>query len=479
MRRYISLALCWVVIAIATGCRTCAPKRVCNNANAVSAVAERRLHAEPTASESSSSGDPALRTVSFDEPAVAAIDVEPEPQVLLDSAPELSLEYFVAEVQSVNPSVEAMYAAWQAAAQRYPQAVSLDDPMFGTALAPASFGSNNANAGYMVEASQKLPWHGKRALRGATVRAETDGAAHNVETTRQKLAEIAELAYWDYYVSARLLSLNDENKVILESFRDNAESRYENALVTQQDIFQADIELANLEKRRIEIEIMEKTAAGRINVLLRRNPMAALPNAQQSIIPSIDLPDESALLADAVTRRPEISAAAARIREEQSRLELACKQYYPDTEVFGRYDAFWDVSELRSQVGARVNVPVYTGRLNAAVREAGFHVAKARAEYDQMVLEVQSDVQVAYQRVVESQRTVIVYSQKLIPAAEQNVNVARTSYDTSTISFLELALAQRQLVDARERLIEVEAELQRRIATLRRVCGGTLPELSA
>ena len=28
------------------------------------------------------------------------------------------------------------------------------------------------------------------------------------------------------------------------------------------------------------------------------------------------------------------------------------------------------------------------------------------------------------------------------------------SYDTSTISFLELALAQRQLVDARERLIE-------------------------
>ena len=121
---------------------------------------------------------------------------------------------------------------------------------------------------------------------------------------------------------------------------------------------------------------------------------------------------------------------------------------------------------------------MYKKRLNAAVCESQFQVAKARAEYDQLVLEVQSDVQSGYEQVLESQRTVELYSTKLVPIAEQNVDAARSNYDTARISFLELAIAQRQLVDARERLLEAQVELLRRAATLRRVAGGSIPEVS-
>ena len=47
---------------------------------------------------------------------------------------ELSLAELTAEVEARNPSVQAMVAAWQAASERYPQVVSLDDPMFGFML---------------------------------------------------------------------------------------------------------------------------------------------------------------------------------------------------------------------------------------------------------------------------------------------------------------------------------------------------------
>ena len=481
MRRYISTLGCLVLIAAAGGCRTAVPWRYSNTAQQpIQSKSPATINAGSTASTSavgeSRLDDCEMTTVGFESVTSFEHDENSKVQPSALSDAELSLEQLIAEVQTIHPTVEAMYAAWQAAAQRYPQAVSLEDPMFGATLAPASIGSHDTETAYMVEASQKLPWHGKRALRGAVERASADSASQDVETTRQKLAEIAELAYWDYYVSLRLLKLNDENQEILESFRDNAISRYENALVTQQDVFQADIELANLEQRRIEIERMERTAVGRINVLLRRNPLSLLPQPPESIVGTINLPEEQFVLSTAVSQRPEISAVAARVREEQSRLALACKQYYPDAEVFGRYDAFWDVQDLRGQVGARVNLPVYTGRLNAAVHEAQFQVAKARSEYDQTVLDVQSDVQLAYQHVIESQRTVDVYSKKLIPAAGENVKVAQSSYDTSAITFLDLALAQRQLIDAREKLIEAEVEAQRRFATLRRMSGGKLPD---
>ena len=480
MRRVIAFFTCLELVVTTTGCR--APSA--HQSEIAASQAPRAVHTQLDENHriALSAKAETVSPVSFEKSTTDESSSDPALQTPLDSEAELRLDQLIADVQSVHPSIDAMVSAWQAAAQRYPQAVSLEDPMFGATLAPASFGSRDVESAYAIEASQKLPWHGKRALRGAVARAAADSASRDIETTRQKLAELAELSFWDYYVSRRLLELNDQNSEILQSFRANAESRYQTGLVTQQDVLQADLDLANLEQRRIELQRMEKVASGRINVLLRRSPADPLPRPAEPADRNVSLPDEHLLLAVAVSQRPEVSAAAARIREEQAGLAIACKQYYPDAEVFGRYDTFWQPrdtqSDLQGQLGARINLPVYEARLNAAVCEARFQVAKARAEYDQLVLDVQVDVQAAYEQVIESQRTVELYSTKLVPVAEQNVDAARANYDTSRISFLELAITQRQLVDARERLLEAQVELLRRAATLRRVSGGSIPESS-
>ena len=66
------------------------------------------------------------------------------------------------EVQARNPSLQAASAAWPAAAAHYSQAILLDDPMFTSMVGPRGVGTDNGG-GWMVEASQKLPWAGKRA----------------------------------------------------------------------------------------------------------------------------------------------------------------------------------------------------------------------------------------------------------------------------------------------------------------------------
>ena len=48
------------------------------------------------------------------------------------------MDVLVEQVLARNPTLAQMVAAWQAASARYPQVTSLDDPVFGGTMAPAS-----------------------------------------------------------------------------------------------------------------------------------------------------------------------------------------------------------------------------------------------------------------------------------------------------------------------------------------------------
>ena len=141
-------------------------------------------------------------------------------------------------------------------------------------------------------------------------------------------------------------------------------------------------------------------------------------------------------------QRPELASLASQIAARQADLTLAQKQYYPDTEVYGHYDTYWQPAstqgDLRGEVGVRLNLPIYCGRLSAAVREAEDRVNQKRAEYDQKLLDIQYEVQQAYAELYESQKALRLYTDKLIPIAEQNVSAARSNYDVGKVKFSRL-----------------------------------------
>src|SRR5262249_31315180 len=157
---------------------------------------------------------------------------------------------------------------------------------------------------------------------------------------------------------------------------------------------------------------------------------------------------------------------------EQAAVDLALRQYYPDVELVGRYDTFWQPEstqgDLRGQVGVNLNMPLYRGRLHAGVREAMFRVSQRRAEYDQLRQDVSYEVANAYELWDESRRTLGLFGERLIPAAEQNVAAARANYEAGNHSFLELATAQRQLISLREGQAEAGAMALTRSAELER-----------
>ncbi len=386
----------------------------------------------------------------------------------------LMVDVLVTEVLARNPSLTAAHAAWSAAANRYPQVVALDDPMLQTMFAPGSFAGNSpVQSSYYVGFAQKVPWHGKRELRGEMALWEANAAAWDTHETRLRLTLATQIAYFDYYLVLQEQELNRANVRVLEDFRSTARSKYEANLVIAQDVSLAELELAKLQQREVELSQQERIAIARINTLLHRVPQHPLPPPTKKLSISPQSFDLDRLVLAAIDQRPELAALSSRLQSEQNAAALACKEYYPDFEIMGRYDAFWTDVEQRGQVGMNMNVPLNRRRRSAAVDEALFRVSRLRAEYAQLTDTIREDVAAAAFRLDQARRVAELYERQVLPAAEASLADAQAAYIAGTLDFLRLLSARRQLVEEQTGYQRALADYHRNLAELARAVGNS------
>jgi cobalt-zinc-cadmium efflux system outer membrane protein len=431
---------------------------------------------------------PEIQTASYQEP-VSSLTVAGQTTATVSQQPagppfadmsEFSVEALVQQVLARNPSLAQMVAAWQAASARYPQVTSLEDPMFGATMAPASIGSKNVDFAGRLEISQKLPYPGKLKLRGDKALAETSAAGLDVDDMRLQLTESARNAFYEHYLVGRALAVNRETRQRLDEFRADAEALYKtpprDRKVSLQDVVQARVEIGRQEERQLTLERMREVAVARINTLMHLPTNSPLPPPPKQLQLAGPMPDVQVLQATALGRRPDLQARADRLAAEQASLNLAEKEFYPDFEVMAAYDAFWQPPQqpLQGQIGLRLNLPVRKSRRYGAVAEAEARLAQLRAELDRQIDLVNFQVQDAYAQVHESEHIVRLYEKKVLPDAELNVKTARADYMTGQIPAISVIEAERNRLNLYDRYYEAVADYFRRRATLERVVGGSL-----
>lgn len=394
----------------------------------------------------------------------------------LDGVTALTAEDVVRIVLERNPTLDQMRASAAALVARYPQVTALDDPMFSFNTAPGSAWSGpNTEYAARVEISQKFLSPGKRGLKGTAARAEAAAAAEDVEDARLQLSEASRSALADYFLAVKGSVVAEENAKLLREFRQNAETRYKNGQGPQQDMLQADVEIARLEERVVSLRRARLVAIARLNTLMHLPADGQLPPPADFGASGV-LPEVSRLR-ELASERPDIRASVSRVAVEEATLALAQKQYNPDFETMAAYDGFWQGANnrpLQWQIGARVNIPLQIGRRNAAVDEARANVVRRRAELARLTDQVNFQVQEAFEQVRETDEIVRLYQTKILNAAEANVKEAQTAYANSKVPFLNLLDAQRNRVALTDRYYEAVAESARRRATLVRVVGGPI-----
>ncbi len=474
------------MLAVATGCAwTTGPKPFAASTSSKQFVKPHVSEVSPA--QPNRQSQPSVSQVSYQTPIAPEQNNQRQadplpPRAVMSGSPEdpfagaaeLSVEQLVTEVQAHNPSLQAAVAAWRSAAQRYPQAVSLEDPMFAYMIGPSGVGTENGG-GWMVEVSQKIPWAGKRALRGCAAAADADAMQGDIGEVRLRLSEAARTAFYDYYLVRRRMEINASTRRLLLESREIAWNKYQVNQTTQQDSLQADVELAMLESRRTELNRDEKIAVARINTLLHREPNCPLPSPPAEIQIHGSLPAIETLQQIAAESRSELYAAQSRIRAEEANLALACKEYYPDLNLVAKYDGFMP-EEMRPQVGMEVNVPLGCGRRSAAVREASERLRQRRAEYQERLDQVRFEVQSASDRAIQAQQVARLFEEKILPAAKRSSESALANYTSGKLDFLRLLDAERQVYSQQEMYYQAIAEYHQRLAELDRAVGEPIAQ---
>ena len=403
------------------------------------------------------------------EPAAPAPSDRTEP---FEGAERLDRAALVRSVLARNPEIEAARLAARAAAERVPQATSLDDPMLSYGVGPLSLVADDTRFGQVLRVGQHLPYPGTLRLRGEAAGAEADAAHREIETVRLELATAASLLYDDYYLVHRALAINDEHIRLLEGFQRIATARYAAGEAPQQAPLQAEVELAHLVHRGRVLETRREVVAARINALLHRDPAAELPPPPHRLArpdaAELELP---ALLDRALAMRPELERIASQIEARRARLELRELERYPEFEATASYNSMWGNADHRLMVGVGVNVPRWRDRIEAGVAEAEAELARAESERARLEDEIGAEVRIALERLRESRHVAELYRDRLLPASRDQVRAAQANFETGQVSFLSLIDAERNQRSVELEYEETLAELYRRRAELDRALG--------
>jgi outer membrane protein, heavy metal efflux system len=401
----------------------------------------------------------------------------PPSEEFLSGQSELSLEALEGEVLQRNPTLAAMQAAWQAAAERYPQVTALDDPQFGYGVAPESIDSATVDFGQKFDLSQRFPWPGTLSTRGEAALREAEAAGEDTAAVRLRIIEITREAFFDYYYVRRAIAINHVNQGLLLQLKKIADTRYAAGLVSKQDTLQAEIARQQLVHRGIVLDRMRQVTAARINTLLDRPPQAPLPPAPAKIPAPVPMPPIERLQAAAMQRRPELHSLALKAKAREADVHLAELAYFPNFTVIGSYSSLWQESDLRTFLGVGINIPIELDRRRAAVNEARAQLQRARALFEEQRARIAFEVERAVDELAEATHVVRLYAESIVPASQESLAAARSGYETSSNDFLTLIDAERKLMRAQLGYYRGLADYQKARAQLTQAVGAPLENL--
>lgn len=371
----------------------------------------------------------------------------------------------VAAVLARNPGLDAARDSWRAAVAACRSAVALDDPMVRYALAPLSLGSD-ARLGQRIEVSQKLPWPGRRRLRGDAAIADAEAAGADLEALRLDLAEATVQAFDDDYIAVRALAINRHHRELLERIETSAIAQYTAGRASPQDPLEAHARILEVDRERLTLETQRRVAVAVLDRLLHRPTGAELPPPPASL----------AVAPPAGARRehPGRIAAAARVRARRAEAEDAGLAFYPSFELMGSYDTMWDAWQHRWMIGVAIEIPLQRGRRDAEVERARAEQAKATAELASVTDLIEGERARARAEVDESTRVIELHEQQLLPTARQRVDAALAGFTAGQAPLSAVVMAEHDLRDAELAIERARADLDRRAAALDRL-EGRLP----
>jgi cobalt-zinc-cadmium efflux system outer membrane protein len=415
-------------------------------------------------------------------PQLAGAELLPTPQKAIEKLPDsATLDDYLAYAALHNPGLEAAFNKWKASAERIPQVTALPDPHFTYSYYIRSVETRVGPQNQAFAIQQMFPWFGKRELRGRIASADADAAWYAYQGERLKLYYRVKNAYFEYYYLARAIDVVKQTSDLMANLESVARTKYEAASGRYADVIRAQVELGKLDDRLRSLQDLREPIVAQLNAALNRPSDAPLP--WPTSLPKERIkPSDAELLSWLQNVNPELQGMASQVSKAEDAIALARKDYYPDVMVGLNYIDTGRALMKTSDSGkdpviamVSINIPLWLGKLRAAVREAQDQRQQAVSARSERLNSLMAQAKLVLYKYRDADRKVGLYADTLLPKAQQSLETTETGYQAGTSTFLDLVDTERVLLEFELSEQRALADRAQRLAELESLMGREIP----
>lgn len=390
-----------------------------------------------------------------------------------------SLASLVEEARSRNPQILAAGHAYKAATYAPESAAALPDTQ--VIIQQLSVGSPRPFAGYTnsefayigLGASQEFPYPGKRKLRSEVAANEAGSLRAQVEITGRGVIERLKETYFRLAYVQQAIQVFQHHDQILGDMQQIAESHYRVGQGNQQEVLKAQLQHTKILQEVTMSRREEGQLEAQLKQLLGREQdsadIVAEPLAERALTYS-----SSQLLQFSREQNPDIHSQEAMLKQAQSQVALAHKEFSPDFTLQYMYQNTDRKFRDYYMLTFGITLP-NRGRRRAELGEAQEKQERAAQELRAEIQRQKGELQRQIVAARTSSEQLKIYKEGLIPQASATLNSALAAYQANRQDFQTLLSS---FLDALDLDLQYQRELADHEAALARIealTGVTLP----
>ncbi|MEL6899210.1 MAG: TolC family protein, partial [Planctomycetota bacterium] len=308
---------------------------------------------------------------------------------------------------------------------------------------------------------------------------EAQVAAAEIAKAEREVIESVRLAYYELWLSDRLIAVVNDNKTLVDDLITVSEARYQSG-GSQQDVLRAELEGDTLSDHLISLRRQKEQARSDLGTLVRQ-PVHLMPTAYAEISLPESVPQLEQLISQAEQSSPALRGLAAELARDHAKESLACLQQYPDFNLGLGYSIISDDSNVISPVAnghdninftVGVTLPVWRDKINAGMRQAAHQrtstMHRREALRDRLRGELRRQVAAAFASVQRLQ----LFRDRLIPRTEQTLQITTAAYQGGKADFTDLVAIYRDLLTLQVQVARTRATLASTLASIERTLGS-------
>lgn len=378
-----------------------------------------------------------------------------------------------------NQGLRAGFNRWRASLEKITPARTLPDPRFTYSYYIEEVETRLGPQKHKFGIMQTFPWFGKLNLKGNIAAEIANGEKQKFEVEKLALIYKVKKIYFEYYYLGRSIEVTQDNLTLLNYLESVTRAKYRGGKGRQDAVLRAQVELGKIEDRLNSLRDMTKPVKAKLNTALNRPVDAFLPLPKTFVMEKIQLEDE-ALVALLRSNHPQLKRLDYMEKKEDLSVKLAEKNYYPDVSIGLNYIQTDQRTDMDPEGNGRdpvigmlsFNIPIWQRKYDSIKTSAIVRrnaVLKERSDKENLLI---AELESALYGYRDAGRKITLYRDRLIPKAEQTMEVTQAAFTTGKAGFLDLIDSQRILLEFQLSLERALTDQAQYLAEIEMLTGG-------